>query len=60
MRKYYILFAIALSIFAGCDAIDRKHQKGSAVVVYGQYLYYSTLDSLTLGLNSEDSIRVAQ
>jgi hypothetical protein len=30
------------------------------VVVNGQYLSYSTLDSLTLGLSSEDSIRVAQ
>lgn len=60
MRKYYILFAVLVSIFAGCNAIDRKHQKGSVVVVNGQYLSYSTLDSLTLGLSSEDSIRVAQ
>jgi hypothetical protein len=44
MRKYYILFAVLVSIFAGCNAIDRKHQKGSVVVVNGQYLSYSTLD----------------
>ncbi|MEE0861157.1 MAG: hypothetical protein U0L62_04265 [Paludibacteraceae bacterium] len=60
MRKYYILLAVLVSIFGGCNAIDRKHQKGSVVVVNGQYLSYSTLDSLTLGLSSEDSIRVAQ
>lgn len=60
MRKYYILLAVLVSIFGGCNAIDRKHQKGSAVVVNNQYLYYSTLDSLTLGLSSEDSIHVAQ
>ena len=60
MRKYYILLAELVSIFGGCNAIDRKHQKGSVVVVNGQYLSYSTLDSLTLGLSSEDSIRVAQ
>ena len=60
MRKYYILLAVLVSIFGGCNAIDRKHQKGSVVVVNGQYLSYSTLDSLTLGLSGEDSIRVAQ
>lgn len=60
MRKYYILLAVLVSIFGGCNAIDRKHQKGSVVVVNSQYLSYSTLDSLTLGLSSEDSIRVAQ
>lgn len=61
MRKYYIfVLAMVVSVLAGCNAIDRKHQKGSAVVVNNQYLYYSTLDSLTLGLSSEDSIHVAQ
>jgi hypothetical protein len=43
-----------------CDVLERKHQAGVAVEVNGKYLYQSTLDSLTLGLNSEDSMRVAE
>lgn len=61
MRKYSIFLVVLVGfILTSCDAIDRKYQEGSAVVVNGKYLYYSTLDSLTLGLSTEDSIRVAQ
>lgn len=44
----------------GCQALEKKQQVGAAVEVSGHYLYRSTLDSLTVGLNSEDSLRVVQ
>lgn len=40
--------------------MEKKQQAGAVVELNGQYLYRSTLDSLTLGLSSEDSIRVSQ
>ena len=43
-----------------CTALEKKQQAGAAVEVQGHYLYLSTLDSLTLGLSGEDSMRVAQ
>ena len=42
----------------GCSALAKKQQAGAAVEVNGQYLYRSTLDSLTMGLNGEDSLRI--
>ena len=48
-------------LFSGCTALmEKKQQAGAAVEVNGHYLYQSTLDSLTLGLSSEDSLRVTQ
>ena len=44
----------------GCVAFEKKQQEGAAVELNGHYLYQSTLDSLTVGLNSEDSLRVTQ
>ena len=44
----------------GCGAFEKKQQEGAAVELNGHYLYQSTLDSLTVGLNSEDSLRVTQ
>lgn len=44
----------------GCKALKKKRQAGAAVEVHGQYLYKSTLDALTVGLKSEDSLRVTQ
>ena len=43
-----------------CTALEKKQQAGAAVEVNGQYLYRSTLDSLTVGLSPEDSLRVVQ
>lgn len=51
---------IAGMLLCGCTALEKKQQEGAAVEVNGHYLYRSTLDSLTLGLSSEDSLRVAQ
>jgi hypothetical protein len=47
-------------LLSGCQALEKKQQVGAAVDVNGHYLYRSTLDSLTVGLNSEDSLRVTQ
>ena len=47
-------------LLCGCQALEKKQQSGAAVEVHGHYLYRATLDSLTLGLSSEDSLRVTQ
>lgn len=45
---------------SSCDVLERKHQAGVAVQVNGHTLNQSTLDSLTMGLNSEDSAQTAE
>jgi hypothetical protein len=61
MRNFYLsLLVPAVIVLSGCNAINRKYQQGSAVEVNGKHLYYSTLDSLTLGFSGEDSIRIAK
>ena len=61
MRKIGISISVLASfLLVSCAAYEKKNQSGAAVEVNGQYLYRSTLDSLTVGLSSEDSIRVAQ
>ncbi len=59
-NKLIIVLALAGFLFSGCQALEKKQQSGAAVEVNGQYLYRSTLDSLTVGLGAEDSLRVAQ
>lgn len=49
-----------MTLLCGCQALEKKQQVGAVAELNGQYLYRSTLDSLTLGLNSEDSLRVVQ
>ena len=56
----FIILAIAGMLVSACTALEKKQQAGAAVEVQGHYLYLSTLDSLTLGLSEEDSLRVAQ
>ena len=58
-KNLFIGFLVAGFLLSGCTALEKKQQAGAAVELNGQYIYYSTLDSLTLGLNSEDSVRVA-
>ena len=61
MKKTGIIIALLASfLLIGCAAYEKKNQSGAAVEVNGQYLYRSTLDSLTLGLTPEDSTRVVQ
>ena len=47
-------------LLSACAAYEKKAQSGAAVEVNGSYLYRSTLDSLTLGMNAEDSLRTVQ
>lgn len=56
--KLCILFCAAF--LAGCQVLEKKQQAGAAVELDGHYLYRSTLDSLTLGLSSEDSTQAAE
>jgi len=61
MKRIGIIGCLAAGLLLGsCTALEKKQQAGAAVEVNGQYLYRSTLDSLTVGLSSEDSLRVAQ
>ena len=56
-----ILIGILLAgLMSGCQALEKKQQAGAVVEVNGHYLYRSSLDSLTVGLSGEDSMRVAQ
>jgi len=60
--KYQLLGVLLLAGFllSGCAAYEKKNQSGAAVEVNGKYLYRSTLDSMTSGLSTEDSLRVVQ
>lgn len=61
MKKIAIITAVLAGfLLNGCVVYEKKNQSGAAVEVNGQYLYRSTLDSLTVGLASEDSLRVVQ
>ena len=53
-----VLFIIGMMV-SSCTLFRRKHHAGIAVEVNGQYLEYTDLDQLTLGLSSEDSAIVA-
>ena len=47
-------------MLSGCQWFEQKRMTGVAVALHGQYLYQSTLDSLSFGLLSEDSARVVE
>ena len=51
---------VGLMAMSGCQVLEKKQQAGAVAELNGHYLYRSTLDSLTLGLGSEDSLRVVQ
>lgn len=54
------MLSVLMTLLCGCQALEKKQQVGAVAELNGHYLYRSTLDSLTLGLNSEDSLRVVQ
>ena len=54
------MLSVLMTLLCGCQVMEKKQQVGAVAELNGQYLYRSTLDSLTLGLNSEDSLRVVQ
>ena len=61
MKKETLIgLVLAGFLLSGCQVLEQKQQAGAVVEVHGNYLYRSSLDALTAGMNSEDSARVAQ
>ena len=61
MRKIEIIgVAVACLLLGACTALEKKQRIGAVVELNGHYLYRSTLDSMTVGLSSEDSLRMVQ
>ena len=58
--KQIIPVLLAGFLLCGCTVLEKKQQAGAVAEVNGHYLYRSTLDSLTVGLTGEDSLRVSQ
>lgn len=54
-----IILCVAAGMLCSCTLFTKKHRAGVAVEVNGQYLEYSELDQLTVGLSAEDSAIVA-
>ena len=59
-KNKILLLLLAGFLLSSCAAYEKKAQSGAAVEVNGVYLYRSTLDSLTLGMSAEDSLRAVQ
>ncbi len=60
MKTYtFCLVLIAGVALSGCNGFHKKRQAGTAVELNGHSLYWETLDSLTAGLEAEDSATVA-
>jgi hypothetical protein len=61
MKKTGLAVVLVACLLCGaCTALKKKQRAGAVVELNGHYLYRSTLDSLTVGLSSEDSMRVTQ
>jgi hypothetical protein len=61
MKRIEVIgLVMACCLMVGCQALEKKQQVGAAVELNGRYLYRSTLDSLTIGMSSEDSSRIAE
>ena len=59
-KLLYISILLFCAVLSGCQWFEQKRMTGVAVALHGQYLYQSTLDSLSFGLLSEDSARVVE
>ena len=59
-KLLYISILLFCAVLSGCQWFEQKRMTGVAVTLNGQYLYQSTLDSLSFGLLSEDSARVVE
>lgn len=60
MKHHHIaILFLCAALLCGCNAFHRKHALGTAVELNGHSLYWSALDSLTMGMPSEDSARAA-
>ena len=56
-KLLYISILFLCAVLSGCQWFEQKRMTGVAVALNGQYLYQSTLDSLSFGLSGEDSAR---
>ena len=56
--KTLIWTLAGIVLLGGCQALEKKQQVGAVAELNGHYLYRSTLDSLSLGMDSIDSARV--
>lgn len=63
-KRRCIILVLACLLLSSCQLWEQLHERqaqaGVAVELNGAYITQATLDSLTLGLNGEDSMRVAQ
>ena len=59
-KLLYISILLFCAVLSSCQWFEQKRMTGVAVTLNGQYLYQSTLDSLSFGLLSEDSARVVE
>jgi len=57
MKKISIGLITAV-LMVSCQVLEKQQQAGAVAELNGHYLYRSTLDSLSLGLDSIDSARV--
>ena len=51
-KLLYISILLFCAVLSGCQWFEQKRMTGVAVALNGQYLYQSTLDSLSFGLLS--------
>ena len=62
MKRVEIIAVFMVCILlTGCNMLGRRHREAGAVVALDdRYIYQSEMDSLTMGMSSEDSILVTQ
>lgn len=62
MKKNSILTILlaAVTLLPSCDFFHTKHKAGTVVELNGNYLYEKDLQQITMGLQGEDSVRVAE
>lgn len=62
MKKYSIILVLlaAMLLLPSCGYFHTKHKAGTVVELNGNYLYEKDLQQITMGLQGEDSARVAE
>lgn len=62
MKKYSIILVLlaAMILLPSCGYFHTKHKAGTVVELNGNYLYEKDLQQITMGLQGEDSARVAE
>lgn len=62
MKKYSIILVLlaAMILLPSCSYFHTKHKAGTVVELNGNYLYEKDLQQITMGLQGEDSARMAE